>query len=62
MDFIKKIGTANTLLLVLCGAIIVVAEYLFLTGNEMHGLFIGLWAPMVLGLMIFFKLVENGRK
>jgi len=62
MDFIKKIGTANILLLVLCGAIIVVAEYLFLTGNEMHGLFIGLWAPMVLGLMIFFKLVANGRK
>lgn len=62
MDFIKKIGTANLLLLLVCALIIVVAEYLFLTGDQMHGLFIGLWAPMVLGLMIFFKLVQNGRK
>ncbi len=58
---LKKIGVVYALLLFVCLAIIVVAEYLFLTGNKLHGIFIGLWAPMVIGLMIFFKLFENGR-
>ncbi|MET2984566.1 hypothetical protein [Aureibaculum conchae] len=62
MKFIKKIGVGYVLMLILCAIIIIVAEYTFLNGNEIHGLFIGLWAPMLIGLMIFFKLVDNGRK
>lgn len=62
MEFIKSLGVANALMLVLCGLIIIVAEYLFLSGEKLHGIFIGLWAPMLLGLLILFKLVKNGNK
>lgn len=62
MKFIKKMGIGYFLMFILCIIIIAVAEYVFLTGDEMHGLFIGLWAPMLIGIMIFFKLVEHGSK
>ena len=61
MNFIKKIGTANFFMLALCAVIILVAEYLFLNGNELHGIFIGLWAPTLLGIVIFLKQIKNGR-
>lgn len=57
----KKLGTADFLMLMLCAAIIVVAEYLFLSGEQLHGIFIGLWAPMLIGVMIFFKLIKHGK-
>ncbi|WP_411895506.1 hypothetical protein [Winogradskyella sp. A2] len=60
MDFFKKLGTANLLMLVLCAVIILVAEYLFLNGDQMHGMFVGLWAPTLLGVMIYLKLVDDG--
>jgi len=63
MNFIKKIGVGYILMFLLCAVIIIVAEYTFLNGNELHGIFIGLWAPMLIGIMIFFKLAErNGSK
>ena len=62
MNFFKKLGTANLMMLVLCIIIIIVAEYLFLSGEELHGIFIGMWAPMLLGLLILFKLVDDGSK
>jgi len=62
MNYLKQIGFHNVFLLFLCIVIIVSAEYLFLTGNEMHGLFLGLWAPTILGFMIFLKLVNNESK
>ena len=58
----RKLGVANILMLLLCILIILVAEYLFLTGDQMHGLFIGLWAPTLLGVMIFLKLIKNERR
>jgi len=61
MKFFKKLGLTNILLLALCGAIICVSEYLFMTGEELHGIFVGIWAPMLLGLMIFFKLFRLDR-
>lgn len=61
MSFNKKLGTANLLMLILCAIIITLAEYLFLSGDQLHGIFIGMWAPMLIGLMIFFKLVDNGK-
>ncbi|WP_369993592.1 hypothetical protein [Winogradskyella sp.] len=62
MSYFKKLGTANLLMLVLCAVIVLVAEYLFLTGDQMHGLFVGLWAPTLLGVMIYLKLVDHGSK
>lgn len=62
MNFFKKLGTANLLMLVLCVIIIIVAEYLFLSGEELHGIFVGMWAPMLLGLLILFKMVNDGSK
>ncbi len=55
-------GIGYFLMLILCAIIIVLAEYMFLSGDQMHGLFLGLWAPMLIGIMIFFKLVDNGSK
>jgi len=61
MNFIKKLGLSNFLMLLLCFFIIVVAEVLFLTGDQMHGIFVGLWAPTLLGVMIYIKLIKNER-
>lgn len=60
MAFFKKLGAANLFLLVICALIIVVAEYLFLRGDQLHAIFIGLWAPTVLGLAIFIKQIKHG--
>ena len=62
MNFLKKLGIPNLLMLVLCIAIIIVAEYLFLSGNELHGIFVGLWSPTILGIMIYLKLIGDGGK
>jgi hypothetical protein len=59
MNFIKKIGIANFMMLTLCILIIIMAEYLFLTGDKLHGIFIGIWAPTLLGVMIYLKLIKN---
>lgn len=48
-------------MLSLCAIIILVAEYLFLQGDKYHGIFIGLWAPTILGIAIYIKLIINGR-
>jgi len=60
MKFFKKLGTSNLLMLLLCAVIILVAEYLFLSGDQLHGIFVGLWAPTLLGVMIYLKLVDDG--
>jgi len=61
MNFFKKIGLANLFILLLCAVIIAVAEYLFLTGEEIHALFIGLWAPTMMIIVVFIKQITNGR-
>lgn len=58
----KKLGTANILILILLLAIILVAEWQFLTGQQLHGIFIGLWAPTLLGIIIYLKLIKNERR
>lgn len=62
MNFIKKIGTGNFLMLLLCILIIIVAEYLFLSGEKLHGIFLGLWAPTLLGVLIYLKLIDRERR
>ena len=59
MNIFKNLGMANVLMLLLCVVIIVVAEYLFLTGDKLHGIFIGLWAPTLLGILIFIKQIKK---
>jgi hypothetical protein len=59
--FIKKLGPLNIFMLLLCATIIFVAEFLFLSGDQLHGIFVGLWAPTLLGFMIYIKLLKNGR-
>jgi hypothetical protein len=61
MNIFKKIGPSNAFMLLLCALIIIVAEYLFLTGDQLHAIFIGLWAPTLLGVVIFIKQITNGR-
>ena len=60
MNIFKKLGTASFLMLALCAVIIIVAEYLFLTGDKLHGIFVGLWAPTLLGVMIYLKIIDKG--
>ncbi len=62
MSFIKKLGLSNILMLVVCAIIITIAEYLFLSGNKLHGIFLGLWAPTLLGIMIYIKLIKDERR
>jgi len=62
MNFIKKIGLSNFLILLLCASIILLAEYMFLSGEKLHGIFIGLWAPTLLGVIIYLKLIKYERK
>lgn len=60
MNIFKKLGAGNIFILGLCAVIIIVAEYLFLTGDKLHGIFVGLWAPTLLGVMIYLKIINNG--
>lgn len=62
MNLMKKLGTANVLMLALCVLIIIAAEYFFLTGDRLHGIFLGLWAPTLLGVMIYLKLITRERR
>ncbi|WP_088323387.1 hypothetical protein [Polaribacter tangerinus] len=62
MRLIQKLGILNFLVLLLCVLIILVAEYLFLTGNKLHGIFLGLWAPTLLGVIIYIKLISRERR
>jgi hypothetical protein len=62
MNIIKKIGFTNLIMLVMCVLIIVLSEYLFLTGDKLHGIFIGIWAPTLLGVMIYLKLIKHERR
>ena len=62
MNFIKKVGLPNLIMLLLCVLIILVAEYIFLKVDKISGLFIGLWAPTLLGVLIYLKLIENERR
>ena len=62
MNFIKKIGIGYLLMFILCLVIILVAEHTFLSGDHLHGIFIGLWAPVLIGIIVFIKLLENDRR
>jgi len=54
-NFIQTVGVINIILLLVVLSIIVVSEYLFLTGNKLDAIFIAFWAPTILGFMNYFK-------
>ena len=54
--FIQKIGVMNFVMILVVFSIIIVSETIFLQGRKLDALFIGLWAPTILGLLIFFNL------
>jgi len=54
-NFVEKIGAMNVLLLLVVLSIIVVAEYLFLSGNKLDAIFVAFWAPTILGFMNYLK-------
>ena len=45
----------NAIMLAFVVSIIIVAEYIFITGDTLHAIFIGLWAPTILGFMNYLK-------
>ncbi len=54
-NFIQSVGVANIVLLLVVLSIIVVSEYIFLSGNKLDAIFIAIWAPTILGFMNYFK-------
>ncbi|MCC5920920.1 MAG: hypothetical protein JJU23_09585 [Cyclobacteriaceae bacterium] len=55
-DYLKSFGKGGIIGLIVTILIIIVAEYLFITGNTNEAIFIGLWAPTLLGFMNYIKL------
>ncbi|MCJ7468069.1 MAG: hypothetical protein MUO53_15430 [Maribacter sp.] len=45
----------NCILLLVVFSIIVVSEYLFLSGKRLDAIFVAFWAPTILGLMNYLK-------
>lgn len=54
-NFIERVGVMNCLLLLVVLSIIVVSEYLFLSGKKMDAIFVAFWAPTILGFMNYLK-------
>lgn len=54
-EFVERLGWMNIILLLLVLSIIVVSEVRFLQGEKLEAIFIGLWAPTILGFMNYLK-------
>ena len=52
---ILLLGWMNIVLLLIVFSIIVVAEIRYLQGHILEAIFIGLWAPTILGFMNYLK-------
>ncbi|NND63209.1 MAG: hypothetical protein HKN48_08450 [Flavobacteriaceae bacterium] len=53
--FVEKVGFMNIVMLILVLSIIITAEYIFIQGNKIDAIFLGLWAPTILGFMNYLK-------
>lgn len=56
--YLKSLGPVGIIGLSTTLLIIIVAEVLFFSGNEMKALFVGLWAPTLLGILNYIKLTK----
>lgn len=54
-EFLERLGWMNVILLLVVLSIIVVSELRFLQGEKLEAIFIGLWAPTILGFMNYLK-------
>lgn len=54
-NFIERIGAMNCIMLLVVISIIIVSEYIFLTGDKLDAIFIAFWAPTILGFMNYLK-------
>ena len=54
-NFIERVGAMNVIMLLVVLSIIIVSEYMFLSGNKLDAIFIAFWAPTILGFMNYFK-------
>ncbi|MGB5368835.1 MAG: hypothetical protein WBN18_00240 [Flavobacteriaceae bacterium] len=54
-DFIRRVGAMNVVMLLVVISIIIVSEYMFLSGKKLDAIFIAFWAPTILGFMNYFK-------
>ncbi|MDO1513663.1 hypothetical protein Q2T41_13450 [Maribacter confluentis] len=45
----------NTIMLLVVLSIIVVSEYLFMSGKKLDAIFVAFWAPTILGFMNYLK-------
>ena len=54
-NFLERLGWMNILMLLVVLSIIIVSEMRFLQGEKLEAIFIGLWAPTILGFMNYLK-------
>jgi hypothetical protein len=54
-NFLERLGWMNILMLLVVLSIIIVSEVRFLQGEKLEAIFIGLWAPTILGFMNYLK-------
>ena len=54
-NFLERFGWMNIIMLLVVLSIIVVSEVRFLQGEKLEAIFIGLWAPTILGFMNYLK-------
>ncbi len=56
----KKFKISEILILILSIVIIFISEYYYIVqNNALRAIFIGLWPPTMIGLLIFFNLKRN---
>ena len=57
---LKKFKASELLIVAMVVVLIFVSEYYFLVLKDpMRAIFIGLWPPTIVGLLIFFNLKKN---
>ena len=54
-NFIERVGAMNCIMLLVVFSIIVLSEYMFLSGNKLDAIFVAFWAPTILGFMNYLK-------
>ncbi len=54
-NFIERVGAMNCVMLLVVFSIIVLSEYMFLSGNKLDAIFVAFWAPTILGFMNYLK-------
>ncbi len=55
-EYLKSFGPAGIIGLIVTLMIIIVSEYLFFSGQELKAIFVGIWAPTLLGFLNYLKL------